>query len=188
MLTAGRAGRDPGTGDEAGFTLVELLVTALVAVIVLAIAGGALESMTTASNRATSAATSMSAVSRAVGRLSADLRSTHALTVASSTSFTATVNQPDGTTATVVWSIAGGDLTRTVGGGSPATFLTGLASGSGFAYFTPSGTAAAPSCTSRVVVDLIEPTGQTAVTPYQERVSIAVTDQAMNIAEGNVSC
>lgn len=188
MLTAPRAQTARRTGDEAGFTLVELLVTALVAVITLGIAGGALESMTTASNRATGAATSMGAVSLAVSRLSADLRSTHALTVASSTSFTATVNQPDGTTATVVWGITGGDLTRTIGGGSPETFLTGLASGSGFAYYTPSGTPAAPSCTSRVVVDLIEPTGQTAVTPYEEHVSIAVTDQAMNIAEGNVSC
>lgn len=186
MLTAMRRRRR--TGDEAGFTLVELVVTGLVAVIALAIAGGVLTNMTAASNRSTSEATAMSAMARAVDLISADLRSTHALTVTSSTGFTATVNQSSGSTTTVVWGISGGNLTRTVGGGTAQTLLTGLTSTSGFAYYTPSGAGAAPTCTSRVVVDLSEATGQTAVPPYQEDVSIAVTDQAANIAEGNVSC
>lgn len=173
---------------EAGFTLVELLITALIAVLVLGMAGDALINLTTAASRATGVSDSVSSVSEAVSLLSTDLRSTHVLETASPSEFTAELNVGGGATEKVVWSLASGDLTRQAGAGTTQTVATGLVAPSGFAYYTPSGAQAAPSCTSRVEVTLVQGPAQTGVTPYEEEVSIAVPDQAAAIAAGDVSC
>lgn len=173
---------------EAGFSLVELLVTALIAVVVLGMAGEALINLTTASSRAGSVSASVGSVSQAVALISRDLRSTDVLDATSPSGFTAEVYQDGGTTEKVVWSLSAGNLTRQAGANPAQTIATGLVGPSGFAYYTPSGTPATPTCTSRVGITLVQAPGQQAVTPYREEVSIAVINQAENIAAGNVSC
>jgi prepilin-type N-terminal cleavage/methylation domain-containing protein len=181
-------------GDDAGFTLIELLVVASISVVVLAIAGSGLISLSTASTRSTAMIATQQKVTAAETILAKDLRSTNRLTAAAASSLTASVNQASGSPVTVTWTASGGTLTRSAGGRT-TTILTGLTNDNVFAYSASDGTSLAGyvsatvlGCATSVTVSL-EQQAPSAVTAFQDPVTVALTDrmEALN-EDGGGGC
>jgi Tfp pilus assembly protein PilV len=181
--------------EDGGYTLVEVLVSAVLSVMVLGIAGAGLVSLASSSTRATSMTSSQEEVSAAAAILAKDLRSTDRLVAAGASSFTAEVNQASGSPLAVTWSVSGGTLSRQVTGSAAQTLLTGLTSSAVFGYYSGAGApltgevnATLLDCTTLVRVNL-EQGAASAVTPYDEVVSLALTDRAESLsAQGGGGC
>lgn len=105
-------------GDEGGFTLIELMVVCLVMAIVLSIAGDALLSLTTASNRNSSVLGEEQTTSVAMTQLTTDIRDATGITfptgVSPSTEVELNENSSSASGSEILWvyNSTAGTLTR----------------------------------------------------------------------------
>jgi Tfp pilus assembly protein PilW len=162
---------DPRAGDanDAGFTVVELVITVMISMVVMASLLGMLSSQTTAEQRVHDVADSQEAVRLAYVELTSDVRSADPLVAATATSIEVQLRDAAGTARTVRWSeetpVTGGlELVRrevaTNGTTTVSYRLTGVAAGTLFTYFKAGLTPVAvptgdeSSCAKRVQISL----------------------------------
>lgn len=193
----------PWRGDmrhSAGFTLIELMVAAVISVTVLALAGSMLISLSTGTNRGNGQVVAQQAVSAAMSRLSSDLRSAQKLVPLGSgysSEIEIVKNDPSGGTTPVEWKYSATQhtLTRSVLDSAGAVVssevvlsdVANTASQPVLSYFNQYGgsltgatATTVAGCATRVDVNLVGgvPAG---VEPFQERVDVALTNQLETI-------
>ncbi len=203
------------TQEEAGFTLLELMVVTLIMGIVIVIAGTVLFSLTTTANRNDSMVADEQAASTTLAQVTRDIRSANSLTFPAGAQASDTanevelaVNQPTGTTTTVLWvyNATASTLTRKVLVGSTfntsGAVLTRVANpvtSPLFSYFDgKAGTnisgespATIALCATGIHVDIYvaPPTGTKGVATMEESDDVAMTNQLNTLtAPGNGQC
>lgn len=159
-----------GAGDEAGFTVVELMITVMISMIVMSSLLGLLSSQTKAEKRVHDVANSQEAIRLAYVELTSDLRSADPLVAATASSVEVELRALDGTVRRLRWSVeadvAGAlELVRTeiaTDGTETASYrLPGVASTDVFRFFkagtTPVEVPAGdePRCAKRAAVVLL---------------------------------
>ena len=196
-----------GDHPEAGFTLIELMVTMAVMAIVLIIAGSALISLQGTAVRNDAMITEEQSASTTLALMARDIRSAHSIQFLTSTTNAAesvilNENQPSGTgTTPVEWVYQPG--ASGVGTLSRVTLTSGLsvagtdvvlsdvanpASVPVFTYYNLQGVSMDPTvsgadqtlqnCTTSIGVDLvISPSPVPGVSSFQESDTVAITDQ-----------
>jgi type II secretory pathway pseudopilin PulG len=131
-------------GDEAGFTVVELMITVMISMIVMSSLLGLLTSQTKAERRVHAVANSQEAIRLAYVELTRDLRSADPLVAASASSVEVELRALDGPVRRLRWSVepdaAGAlELVRTeiaTDGTESASYrLPGIASSDVFTFF-----------------------------------------------------
>jgi prepilin-type N-terminal cleavage/methylation domain-containing protein len=95
-------------GQDAGYTLVELMVVLAIMGIVLSIAGGILVSLQNTTVRTTSLISEEQDASNTLAQMARDVRSAHSITFATTTSDASKsvvldINSPSGTTSPIEW-------------------------------------------------------------------------------------
>jgi Tfp pilus assembly protein PilW len=156
--------------DEAGFTVVELMITVMISMIVMSSLLGLLTSQTKAEKRVHDVANSQEAIRLAYVELTSDLRSADPLVAATASSIEVELRALDGTARRLRWSVepdtAGGlELVRTeiaTDGTETSSYrLPGVASADVFTFFkagiTPVEVPAGdePGCAKRAAVVLL---------------------------------
>ena len=189
------------TGDESGFTTLELMVVTLILGVVIAIAGSALVSLMNTASRNEAMVADEQLDSNALAQMARDIRSAGSIAFPSGATLADTSNEvelvdnlPAGGTSTVLWTYnpVASTLTRQVLVGS--TFQTSqgpvprVANPSGTPLFTyydgVSGadiSATNPSniaqCTTAITVNVYVSAAIAGVSPVSESEQVAVTDR-----------
>lgn len=199
--------------DEDGFTAIELIVTTLIMAVVIAIAGGALYSLTVAAGRNSAVVTNEQRASQVLTQLARDIRSASAISFPSSSPSTEvelTDNVVTGTsvtTTTVIWSYNGTTLSRTVGttpstaGPYTVTLANNVATNPVFSYYTyksPNVPLSYPTdsltdfstCATDIGVDLVvAATVNNSTSTFEDTDQVALTNQLDTLtAPGNGYC
>lgn len=184
--------------DEAGFTLVELVIVLLLSSIVLVAALSSLTSLANAASRNDSVVDREQAVSTVVAQLERDIRSASAISIPAGASpgdqLQLTVPASGGGSTNLLWvyDAAGGTLTREsqVNGAfeSNGPTATNISNGSGTAVFTYYAadasdiSATSPSnialCTTAVGIEVKANSSQVGGGTFQETSEVALTTQA----------
>jgi prepilin-type N-terminal cleavage/methylation domain-containing protein len=205
-------------GVEDGFTLLELMVVMLIMGVVLLVAGSALISLSTTTNRGSAMVTDEQVASGALAQMGKDIRSAHAITFPSGAVATDAPNEvvlqenkPGGGTTPVEWiySPTAATLTREVLNSSGSVVSTGpvvakvanASTTSLLSYYKDDGSQIVPtsgsttalgkisSCTTRIQVHLFLAPGVSGVANFEESEDVAITDQlAILSAPGNGQC
>ncbi|MGH9063217.1 MAG: PulJ/GspJ family protein [Acidimicrobiales bacterium] len=205
--------RHPGRSRrrEAGFTVVELMVTSAIMLVALGVFGGLLVSLTGATNRGDALVTNEQDVSTVLTQLNRDLRSSNPLLPLALTSNypdeveMALVDPTTGGTTDVTWKFdpTTQTLTRQLGSGTADVVLTGVKNSTAtpavpfFSYFDDQGdnlvTGGAPpgtvaTCTTNVQVQVVgaaEPGPQ----PFREQSDVQLRNQLADLAaQGGNPC
>jgi Tfp pilus assembly protein PilW len=125
--------------DESGFTVIELVITAMISMVVMASLLGMLSSQTTAEKRVHDVANSQEAIRLAYVELTSDLRGADPLLSATASSVELELRDLAGTVRRLRWAVTGGELVRTeLGSGGTQTVsyrLPGVASDAVFSWF-----------------------------------------------------
>jgi prepilin-type N-terminal cleavage/methylation domain-containing protein len=204
MLTAGR--RPSGPDAEAGFTMVELMVTMLIMSVVLAIGGSMLFSMSNTAARNDAMVQQEQAAGTVLAAMARDIRSTHAISLPGTADEQVMLQENTGTPGSytyVEWTYnpTAGTVTRstastaagpfTVTGPAAADVTNGAGTGI-FTYYNVNGapiTTSIASCASRIGVTLDVSTTTAGVPAYVTSQDVALTDQTQIIsAPGNGQC
>ena len=166
MLTRGGRRQD----DESGFKVVELVITVMTSMVVMASLLGMLSSQTTAERRVNDVANSQEAIRLAYVELTTDLRSADPIISATSSSVELQLRDLSGTARRILWEVAVNtvgerELVRreipTSGAPTVSYRLAGVASSDVFTFFkaglTPVTVVAAdiPACAKRAQVVLL---------------------------------
>jgi prepilin-type N-terminal cleavage/methylation domain-containing protein len=195
--------------DEAGFTLVELMVAAAAMLILMAAFAGFMLMMMSTASSTVKQDNSTSSVRVAMLQLQHDIQAANPLMTLSSVgdysdTLKLEMDTPSGNVETVTWSYnsTSGTLYRTVsassGSGSSLPEVTGLINGSSsnpvFSYYDDQGnnlvasgtssTTEVAVCTARVAISL-EISGGPKTFPYTERLNVALPD---NLQPGRSQC
>lgn len=148
-----------------GFTVVELVITVMISMVVMASLLGMLSSQTTAERRVNDVANSQEAIRLAYVELTTDLRSADPILAGDSSSVEVELRDPAGTARRVRWEVVGSELVRseipTSGSPTVSYRLAGVASPDVFEFFkagpaaVPLVAADVPACAKRARVVLL---------------------------------
>ena len=215
MLTPSRVPGECASRGETGFTVLELTIVCFIMGIVLAIAGGALTSLSGATTRDDGLVAEEQAASQAVTQMVHDLRSAHSISIPSGATASNEVmiqdNQSSGGTTQVEWlyqpasGSTPGTLTRyatnsggsLVASGSPVTGVANQSNQPLLSYFDDSdgsisNSANVGNCTTRVHIDLVLSAAKSAgagVSNFEITQDVAITDQLAILTQpGSVQC
>jgi prepilin-type N-terminal cleavage/methylation domain-containing protein len=210
------ASSETRSAREEGFTVLELMVVLAIMSIVLIIAGGALISLTTATNRGSAMVTDEQEASTVLAQMAKDIRSAHRISYPTGTTLSQTTstlvlqeNLANGTTQNIEWLYQAptppaqtGSLIREVqvnGTYNPSGPSVSRVVNPGiFTYFNKNGgpsnqvdAATIGNCTTRVQVNLvIAPSKAGAgVANFTETEDVTITDQVAILSQpGNGQC
>ena len=201
--------RSERTGDEAGFSLLELLIAMLLASIVLAGAGGALVSLANAAGRNDAIANEEQSASEVMAQMERDIRSAETISfpagALASQQLQLNVVTASGSTMPVLWlyNPTADTLTREtqsqgtfVATGAAITNVTNSNTTPIFTYFdfattdiSATSTSNIAECATGVAIDVNVSSTSAGVGGFQESAEVALTNRLEELsAPGNGQC
>jgi type II secretory pathway component PulJ len=205
------------SAPEAGFTVLELAVVAAILSIILVVAGSALISLSTTTNRGSAMVTDEQEASTVMTQLAKDIRSAHRISYPTGTTLAQTSNmlvlqenQANGTTQNIEWLYQAPTAPAQTGTLIREVQVNGTYSPSGpsvsrvvnpnglFTYYNENGgpsnqvdAATIGNCTTRVQVNLViaPPKAGAGISNFTETEDVTMTDQVAILSQpGNGQC